>query len=84
MGSHNVTVSCPHCGDSKYEVDDSMAIAGVPDTHVQAAIDDHSNSTSHFMRGGGMDNFPSVRPGKETPTVTGKLTNFDHGKDHNA
>ena len=86
MASHKVNVSCPHCGDHMYDVDDSMAVPGVPATHVQAAVDDHENSTRHFMSGNFIeDNFPSLgKKSGDSARVTGKLVDFTHGKDHNA
>ena len=83
MGSHKVIVSCPHCGDDKFDVDDSMAVAGVPDTHIQAAIKAHTDSNGHFMRGGAMDFFPGLRTDKPEHKVTGRIADFTHGKDHN-
>ena len=85
MASHKVKVSCPHCGDSTYDVDDSMAVPGVPATHVQAAVDDHESSTTHFMKSDPLEGFPSLgKKSGDSPRASGKLIDFTHGKDHNA
>lgn len=84
MASKKVIVDCPHCGEHKYDVDDSMAVAGVPDTHVQAAISDHEKSTRHFMSGATMFDFPGFKPREDAPKVTGRIVDFEHGKEHNA
>lgn len=75
MSSQHVTVSCVHCGDTGVNVSDMGAIPGVPATYSYMAEEYHVRTPNHRAVAKN-----SVMPA----TVSGKITNFDHGKDHNA
>jgi hypothetical protein len=87
---NNVNISCAHCGDSTVSVDDTSGIPGVPASYVSAATSSHRDSDDHIgeifkkerinkgLRDMGMS------PRDITESVKGSLSDFTHGKDHNA
>lgn len=79
-----VTVSCPHCNtNTNYAVMDKDAIPGVPATYEQTAVL-HHETAAHPGRVSARSS--ALWHGKPDPSgepVTGRVIDFEHGKDHN-
>lgn len=81
----NVDVSCVHCGDSNTVVGDAEAIPEVPATYEAAAANRHRQSVDHyFKRRGARTVHPSGEIERSPENIVGKLSEFTHGKEHNA
>ena len=86
----NVNIKCAHCGVTKESVDDAVAIPGVPASYISAGEKTHLDSVNHaaeVMKKESLDE--GLRKMGMTPSVVGEsvkgsLSDFTHGKDHNA
>lgn len=84
-----VGINCIHCGDSSLQVMDGLAIPGVGASYDVAGEKYHKESPDHkanvakqaFMS----DQLKQMgMPTQEVAEkVTGRVADFDHGKDHN-
>jgi hypothetical protein len=80
-----VTVSCPHCNsDTRYAVLDKDAIPGVPDTYVQTAVLNHETAEHPGRLSKRASATYHGKPDPSGEPVTGRLEDFEHGKEHNA
>jgi len=85
-----VNIKCAHCGLTKESVGDDVAIPGVPASYISAGEKAHSDSVSHaaeIMKKESLDE--GLRKMGMTPSIVresikGSLSDFNHGKDHNA
>jgi hypothetical protein len=87
-----VNIKCAHCGETEETVDDKNAIPGVPSTYISAGEQQHLDSVNHAgevmkhesivkgMKDAGFKHGGEVK--KES--VVGRMSDFKHGKDHNA
>ncbi len=85
-----VSIKCAHCGIASHSVEDSSAIPGVPGSYVSAGEKAHTDSPGHaaeIMKKESIDDTlrkMGMTPSVVKESVTGSLSDFTHGKDHNA
>ena len=83
----NVDVTCAHCGESKTIVPDAEAIPEVPATYEASAAERHRTGPAHKMsllRANVKNAKEKNGKGPERNNITGRLSEMEHGKDHNA
>lgn len=81
-----VNITCAHCGDSTTKVHKSHGIKGVPATLEAAAEQGHKESAMHGLNtaASGLMGLSLYGNTSKAESVTGKLDDFTHGKEHNA
>jgi hypothetical protein len=85
-----IYIKCAHCGQTQETVEDSKAIPGVPATYVPIAEEQHLYSVNHaaeVIKKESIDRGlreAGFKPHELKESIVGRLTEFDHGKDHNA
>jgi hypothetical protein len=90
MPNQNVEVNCRHCGETTHAVSDHQGIPGVPDTYVKAGEQAHADSVDHAVNVMKKDSIDEglrkmgMTVSGTTPSIVGRISEFGHGKDHNA
>jgi len=83
----NVDVSCAHCGNFTSAVSNEEAIPEVPATYEASAAESHRVDPHHKAKLllASIKNYKEKNgKGLEKNDITGRLLDFEHGKEHNA